>query len=104
MAVRKRPTEPTDNTTADQKVIFRYPISSDVPTLDPAKITDDTSHYVGKQIFEGLVTYDKDLNIVPCLAEKWEVSPDGKVYTFTLKEHKVLKRRSSQCFRFQVEF
>lgn len=85
----KTSTEPTgDTTTSDQKVVFRYPIASDVPTLDPAKITDDTSHYVGKQIFEGLVTYDKDLNIIPCLAQKWDVSPDGLVYTFTLKDTK----------------
>lgn len=71
-----------------EKVVFRYPISSDVPTLDPARITDDTSHQVGKQIFEGLVTYDKDLNIIPCLAEKWSISDDGKVYTFTIRDTK----------------
>lgn len=75
-------------TPADQKAVFRYPIASDVPTLDPANITDDTSHTVGKQIYEGLVTYDKDLNIIPCLAEKWSVSEDGKVYTFTIRDTK----------------
>lgn len=75
-------------TPVDQKAVFRFPIASDVPTLDPAKITDDTSHTVGKQIYEGLVTYDKDLNIIPCLAEKWNVSDDGKVYTFTIRDTK----------------
>ncbi len=71
-----------------EKAVFRFPIASDVPTLDPARITDDTSHNVGLQIFEGLVTYDKDLNIIPCLAEKWTVSDDGKIYTFTLRDTK----------------
>jgi peptide/nickel transport system substrate-binding protein/oligopeptide transport system substrate-binding protein len=69
-----------------KKAVFKYPIPSDVPTLDPAKITDDTSHYVGKQLYEGLVTYDKDLNIIPCLATEYKVSDDGKVYTFILRE------------------
>lgn len=81
--------QPTDNGGAKptgEKVVFRFPIASDVPTLDPARITDDTSHNVGLQIFEGLVTYDKDLNIIPCLAEKWSVSEDGKVYTFTIRD------------------
>lgn len=71
-----------------EKAVFRFPIPSDVPTLDPARITDDTSHNVGLQIFEGLVSYDKDLNIIPCLAEKWTVSEDGKVYTFTIRDTK----------------
>ena len=84
----QEPSNPQDNGQTGAPVVFRYPIPSDVPTLDPAKITDETSHYVGKQIFEGLVTYDNDLNIIPCLAQTWSVSEDGKVYTFNLKDVK----------------
>jgi len=39
-----------------------------------------------KLIFSGLLKYDKDLKLVPDLAEKYEISEDGKTYTFTLKE------------------
>lgn len=63
-------------------------IPQDAPTLDPARITDNIGHEVGKQIFEGLVTYDKDLNIIPALAEKWEVSQDNLTYTFHLRDTK----------------
>ncbi|MDA0184645.1 ABC transporter substrate-binding protein [Solirubrobacter phytolaccae] len=37
-------------------------------------------------LFDGLVKYAKDGEIEPSLAESWEVSEDGKTYTFTLRE------------------
>lgn len=56
--------------------------------LDPAIITDGISGRVINQIFEGLVKFDKDTtNPVPALAEKWDVSADGKTWTFTLRSN-----------------
>ncbi|MFD9945704.1 ABC transporter substrate-binding protein [Nonomuraea sp. NPDC059023] len=37
-------------------------------------------------VYEGLVKLDQDGKIVPLLAEKWEISPDRKTYTFTLRK------------------
>ncbi len=68
--------------------VLRIAIPSDPPTLDPARITDTTSSEIGRQIFEGLVTYDRDLNIIPSLAEKWDISPEGTTYTFHLRDAK----------------
>lgn len=62
-------------------------ISDDPPTLDPHLATDATSASYIVEIFGGLVTIDKDLNIVPDIAESWEVSPDGTVYTFHLRRN-----------------
>ena len=42
--------------------------------------------FVSEQIFDGLVKLDKNLHIVPCLAEYWEMSPDHKKYTFYLRK------------------
>ena len=39
-----------------------------------------------QNIYSYLVQTDKDLRIQPDLAEKWEISPDGKTYTFTLRK------------------
>ncbi|MCI9864385.1 ABC transporter substrate-binding protein [Rhizobium skierniewicense] len=39
-----------------------------------------------QNIFEGLVTIDKDGKIQPQLAKSWDISEDGKTYTFTLHE------------------
>jgi ABC-type oligopeptide transport system substrate-binding subunit len=53
--------------------------------LDPARATGSASGYVG-MLFAGLVRLSPELEIVPELAERWEVSPDGLTYTFTLRE------------------
>lgn len=37
-------------------------------------------------IYEPLVSYDRGGEIQPALAESWEVSPDGKLITFQLRE------------------
>ena len=39
------------------------------------------------KIFEGLLTYDFQLNPQPMLAESWDVSPDGLTYTFKLRQN-----------------
>jgi len=57
----------------------------DPPTLDPAKIDNVEAGTVAKQLFEGLTRLDKDGNAVPGVAERWQVSGDGKVYTFFLR-------------------
>lgn len=55
-------------------------------TLDPALTQDGAGGIVG-DIFSGLVTLDTSLNVQPALAESWDVTPDGKTYTFHLKEN-----------------
>jgi peptide/nickel transport system substrate-binding protein len=53
--------------------------------LDPHIITAFNSfQIVNGTIYEGLTMIDKDLRIVPSLAQSWTVSPDGKSYTFKL--------------------
>jgi oligopeptide transport system substrate-binding protein len=59
---------------------------SDPPTLDPHLTTDNVSGGLVNEIFGGLVTLDLDLEVVPDLAESIEVSPDGTVYTFRLRQ------------------
>src|ERR1700730_15881715 len=36
--------------------------------------------------FESLLTYDDKLQFQPLLAQKWDISPDGKVFTFNLRQ------------------
>jgi ABC-type transport system substrate-binding protein len=54
--------------------------------LDPALVQDATSAAYVIEIFSGLVTLDEQLRIAPDLAERWEISADGKRYTFFLRE------------------
>src|SRR5258706_10074983 len=58
--------------------------------LDPARVTDNESIEVGGLLFEGLVRWRPGTtDIVPGLATRWEVSDDGKKWTFYLREHVV---------------
>ena len=42
--------------------------------------------YISRQVLDGLVTEDQDGSVKPWLATSWDVSPDGRTYTFTLKD------------------
>lgn len=57
----------------------------DPPTFDPHLTTDATSARIIVEVFGGLVTIDPDLQVVPDLAASWQVSGDGRVYTFRLR-------------------
>src|SRR5690349_6592241 len=54
--------------------------------LDPHLITAFPSFMVvNGNIYEGLTAIDKDLKVIPGLAESWTVSSDGKTYSFKLR-------------------
>lgn len=56
-------------------------------TLDPAIITGQPEGRVVNSIFEGLLRYDEKGRSQPGTAESWEISPDGKTYTFHLRSN-----------------
>jgi len=57
-----------------------------VSTLDPATATDTGSIRLIANLYEGLVRFKPGtLEIEPCLAESWQVSPNGLTYTFNLR-------------------
>jgi ABC-type transport system substrate-binding protein len=58
-----------------------------ITTLDPAIAYDETSLGVIHAMVDGLVGYAADsTELVPRLAERWTISPDGRVYTFALRD------------------
>ncbi|MFA4915181.1 MAG: peptide-binding protein [Syntrophales bacterium] len=59
----------------------------DASNLLPILASDSTSHDIAGMVFNGLVKYDKDLNVVGDLAESWDISPDGLVITFRLRKN-----------------
>ncbi len=61
------------------------------PTLDPALIQDSTSAEYAIHLFSGLVSLDADLEVTPDLAERWDISPDGRTYTFALRPDAVFQ-------------
>lgn len=65
---------------------FNMRISSEPPTLDWNLATDNVSITLLQNLMEGLASYDKKLDPKPALAEKWDVSKDGKTYTYHLRK------------------
>jgi len=59
----------------------------DASNLIPLLSSDSTSHEIGGLIYNGLVKYDKNLNIIGDLAESWDISRDGLVITFHLRHN-----------------
>jgi peptide/nickel transport system substrate-binding protein len=60
---------------------------SDARTLVPILASDSASSDICGMVFNGLVKYDKDINIVPDLAESWEVSDGGLTILFHLNKN-----------------
>ena len=54
-----------------------YVVNNESATFDPSTSTETFALPVIGATFEGLVKYAPDGSVVPALAEKWEVSPDG---------------------------
>lgn len=64
---------------------LKYAAIFDVRTLDPAFSSAFSERFVYYAVYNGLVTYDANLNVVPDLASSWKYSADGKTLTFTLR-------------------
>ncbi len=60
-------------------------MSADPTTLDPARIVDVAGGSLAAKLFNGLVKIGDNFSIRPDIAEKWTISSDGRVYTFSLK-------------------
>lgn len=58
----------------------------DASNLIPILASDSASHNIAGMIYNGLVKYDKNMNIVGDLAESWDISSNGLVITFHLRK------------------
>ena len=60
-------------------------VQSNFTTTDPYDANDTLSQAVAKSFYQGLYGFDKNLKMIPVLADSHTVSKDGLVYTFKLK-------------------
>lgn len=67
--------------------LFRMNVADDIRSIFPHNIVDAAAFNIMNQVYEGLVRINRETNeIVPSLAERYEVSADGKKYTFYLRK------------------
>lgn len=70
---------------SDGEQILRFALSGNPDTLDPHATSGTLTFQVIRSVYDTLVEPDADGRIVPALAEEWTVSPDGRVWEFTLR-------------------
>ncbi|MCX7641008.1 MAG: peptide-binding protein [Elusimicrobiales bacterium] len=74
-------------TTQDYGDIYIDASLGDASYLNPLLATDSASAAINSLVYNGLVKYDKDLNLVGDLAEKWEIRNNGKELIFFLRKN-----------------
>jgi len=80
------------NTTAteapkqDEQTVFTFALGGDVVSFDPAFAYDFTSNPVVNQVTEGLLRYNSNSELEPCLAERYE-NPDPVTYIYHLRKN-----------------
>ncbi len=68
--------------------VLRWSIEgvSDLTSIDPARPADQQSNTVINLVFAGLVRLDSNLDVQPDGAEDWDISADGRIYTFHIRQ------------------
>ena len=65
---------------------LNFALSGNPDTLDPHKTSGTLTFQTLKSVYDTLAEPDQTGKIVPALAEKWEISPDGMTWTFNLRK------------------
>lgn len=76
--------------------IFKYNESAGILTLDPVYAKDQPHIWACNQLYNSLVAFDDEMNVVPAVAKSWDISDDGKTYTFLLRDDVFF--HSDSCF------
>lgn len=78
----------TFSRSVDAPATFRFANGTEPKTLDPGTMTGQPEGRIAWAVFEGLTRYDSKTHLpAPGTAESWGISPDGKTYTFHLREN-----------------
>ena len=80
----------------DGLAIFKYNESAGILTLDPIYAKDLPHIWACNQVYNSLVAFDDKMNLVPMVARSWDISEDGLVYTFHLRND--VQFHQNECF------
>ncbi|MCK4566222.1 MAG: ABC transporter substrate-binding protein [Candidatus Thorarchaeota archaeon] len=78
------PTAVIAQDTAEMPFIMAY--GSDIGELNPLVYRSERSHWYDMLVYDSLLSYDDDLEIIPWLAEGYTVSTDGLTINFTIRQ------------------
>ena len=80
-------THPVTGETLASDQTFTYRVGDESPSIDPGLVEDVDGADVVRDLFEGLYNQDAAGNLIPGVALSHEVSDDGLVYTFNLRDN-----------------
>ncbi|MBY0599032.1 peptide ABC transporter substrate-binding protein [Bacillus bingmayongensis] len=80
--------EKTTTKPKEEKKILQLTETGEIPSLNSLKVTDAVSFNVLNNVMEGLFRLSKNDEVIPGIAQKHEISKDGKTYTFHLRDAK----------------
>lgn len=86
MAISACKNETSEEEESHGKTVFRYNEAFGISSLDPAFARNFENIAAINQLFNGLVQMNEKLQVIPCIAKRWEISEDGLVYTFYLRD------------------
>src|SRR5260221_14127295 len=72
--------------TAGAETVLKVSLHSDLKIIDPIWTTALISTHHGNMVYDTLFALDEKLEIKPQMVDKWEVSPDKLIWTFTLRD------------------
>ena len=61
--------------------------SADIRGFEPALATDLRTGKVVSLVYDNLVRFDSEMNLVPAIAHDWSISSDRRVYTFNIRKN-----------------
>jgi len=74
------------SSTIYDKKIFRYNEAVGIQSLDPAYASGQAATWVCNMLYNGLIDLNDSLHVTPMIAKTWEITPDGRTYTFHLRD------------------
>ncbi|WP_432666090.1 glutathione ABC transporter substrate-binding protein [Wukongibacter baidiensis] len=80
----EQPKEETDKSKADKDLVVA--VSATFISMDPHDTNDTLSYSAQKTMMQGLVGFDKDMNVIPVLAESYESNEAATEFTFKLRQ------------------
>ncbi len=81
-------------------------LTNNPTTLDPALITDKQGGEISAKIYNGLVRFNENLELVPDLARSWRLSEDNRTYVFSLRRGVTFsngREVTAEDFRYSFE-
>jgi oligopeptide transport system substrate-binding protein len=73
------------DTSNSGKTVYNINLDEGLTSLDPAFSRNQFALWMDNQVFNGLVQIDDSLHTQPCVARSWDISADGLLYTFHLR-------------------